>query len=308
MIPRISLLLKALALCLVAQTAMAVEADPIQVLFVNGTDDDPVSSNALRQEMSDWLNTVENGTLFRSVFVRYRRPGALAEALAQNPGMDVVILDLSNTVSYVGRGDGPALQAFYASGKRALMLDGSFGIRNLRIRGTSEVRFPGVENSSAALLANQVTAIARAGGGILIGTDHNSWQTGANAALRAILPDARFRGTTNPSTDGEFIGDVLLNAYMPIKPVVLLRHWESVPNQGEAPVGGFTDFNGAPVQLFSLVEAADKPGGGRKRPYISASFDPGEARYAIDSDAAPVEAAPEPQLPDNMPTRKGPTR
>jgi hypothetical protein len=183
------------------------------------------------------------------------------------------------------------------------MLDGSFGIRSMRIPGTPQVDFPGAENSSAALLANQVSAIARAGGGVLIGSDHDGWQVGANAALRALVPDARFRGTTNPSTDGQFLGDLLLTGVLPVKPIVLLRHWESVPNQGEAPVGGFTDFAGAPVQLYALVEAADKPGGGRKRPYISASFDPGNKRFDIDS-----ELAPEPEIPNNMPTRKGPPR
>lgn len=278
-----------------------LNAEPINILFFNGSYEHRSFTSALRQEMSGWLNSVKNGTAFRSTYVRSERRGALASALGDNPGTEVLILDLTSRGSAIGDADREALRQFYAAGRTAIMLDGSFGIRSMRVNGVPQVRFPGAEDSSAALLANQVTAIAKAGGGVLIGTDHSGWQVGANAALRGLLPDASFSGTTNPSTDGQFLGEALLTSFMPVKPIVLLRHWESVPNQGEAPVGQFTTFSGTQIQLYSLVEAADKPGGGRKRPYISASFDPGDSRFDIDS-----EIAPEPQLPDNMPTRKSP--
>ncbi|MDJ0993777.1 MAG: hypothetical protein QNI90_09405 [Dinoroseobacter sp.] len=278
-----------------------LSAEPINVLFFNGSYEHRTYPSALRQAMSDWLSGAKNGTAFRSIYVRSERQGALASALMENPNTDVLILDLTSRRSAIGDGDREALRGFYSAGNNAIMLDGSFGIRSMRVSGVPQVKFPGAENSSAALLANQVASIAKAGGGVLIGTDHSGWQVGANAALRGLLPDAQFRGTTNPSTDGQFLGEALLTTFMPVKPIVLLRHWESVPNQGEAPVGQFTTFSGAQIQLYSLVEAADKPGGGRKRPYISASFDPGDARFDIDS-----EVAPEPQLPDNMPTRKSP--
>lgn len=274
-------------------------ADPVRVLFFNGTHHHPTHTAGMRQEMSDWLNSADGGQAFRSTYVRAEQRGRLAPALAANPDTQVLILDLMNRRSVIGPEDMEAIRQFHASGRRAIMLDGSFGIRNMQIGRAPEVDFPGVETSSAALLANQVLALSKAGGGILIGTDHDGWQAGANDALSALVQGARFRGTTNPSQDGQFLGDVLLTGYQPVRPIILLRHWESVPNQGEAPVGAFTDYSGAPVQLFSLVEAADKPGGGRKRPYISANFDPGSARFDINS-----ELAPEPQLPDNMPTRK----
>jgi len=142
---------------------------------------------------------------------------------------------------------------------------------------------------------NQLALLADAGGGILIGADHDAWQTNANTALQALLPQARFRGTTNPSTDGQFIGDALLGHRVSVTARDILRHWEAVPNQGEAPVGDYTDFMGRPVTLYSLVETADKPGGGRKRPYISASVFPGAGTTAIDSDKSVF---------DNLPTHK----
>ncbi|MEM6897530.1 MAG: hypothetical protein AAF576_09115, partial [Pseudomonadota bacterium] len=187
-------------------------------------------------------------------------------------------------------------QRHYASGKRQLMLDGSFWIRNMRTR--DRTRFPGPGESMAGILVNQVAALAEAGGGILIGVDHGEWQRNGNIAMQALVPGARFRGVTNPSTDGDFIGDVLLGRRASVTARDVLRHWEAVPNQGEAPVGTFTDFMGQPIELFSLVETADKPGGGRKRPYISSTIFPGEGTTDIDST--------EPMF-SNLPTHKSGT-
>ena len=103
-----------------------------------------------------------------------------------------------------------------------------------------------------------------------------------------------------------FIGQTLLGQTVPVRAIDILNHWQSIPSQGEAPVGTFTDFTGQPVTLYTLVETADKPGGGAKKPYISASFDPGSAKTAIDSETAFAPEPEAPRLPDNMPTRQGP--
>lgn len=297
-----SLLCMVLALSFGAGLALS---EPIRVLHFDGTHEPSTDtfSGAVREKMSTWLNGPDGDGRFAATYVRSRNGGGLANALASNPGTRVLILDVSNRSNLFNAADREALQGFYASGRSALMLDGSFGIRSGAARVNRTVVFPGHEGSSGGLLINQVRALDKAGGGVLIGTDHDDWQAAANGALRALVPDARFRGLTNPSTDGAFIGDTLLRGQATVTPIHLFRHWESIPNQGEAPVGQFTDFRGNGLTLYALVEAADKPGGGRKRPYISASFDPGDARYDIDSDVAP-----EPALPDNMPTRKGPPR
>jgi hypothetical protein len=153
-----------------------------------------------------------------------------------------------------------------------------------------------VNNSSAYLTLNQIESLREAGGGVLIGTDHDRFQRAANYMLRAILPDAQFRNSTDPSRDGEFFGKVLLAQREAVKPLDLLQHWEAIPNQGQAPVGTFTDFEGRPVTLYTLVEASNKPGGGTRRAYISATINPGDDRVDIAEDAAPVI--------NRMPTRK----
>lgn len=264
-----------------------------KVLWFNGMPDiQPSFTTRHRKVMADYANSFDNGRAFQITYRQRVSGGDLAAELNAAP-YDIVILDLTNRRSRLNASDTKALRQFYASGRRGLMLDGSFGIRSIDINSTT--KFPGKNGSSAALLINQLVSLSENGGGILIGTDHDLWQANANTALRALVPDARFSGLTNPSTDGDFIGSTLLASRVIVRASDLLKHWESVPNQGEAPVGNFTDFMGQPVVLKSLVETADKPGGGRKRAYISANFSNGEERIPIDSAGGTFE---------NMPTHK----
>lgn len=284
--------------CLFLPASMALAQHPGQtrfsrVLWFNAMPDyGSEVSTRHRQSMADYLDQYDGGQLFDVTYTRNLKGGGLAAAL-QGGQYDILILDTANRRQRMNAQDFQALQQFYQSGRRALMLDGSFAIRNINHNPTT--RFPGRNGSSAGILVNQLAALAQRGGGILIGTDHNIWQVNANAALGALLPGAQFKGTTNPSTDGDFIGVTLIGGRESVKAVDLLRHWESVPNQGEAPVGTFQDFMGQQVVLYSLVETADKPGGGRKRPYISASYFPGDNRIPIDS---------EEEVFDNLPTHK----
>jgi hypothetical protein len=258
---------------------------------------DGATNSRDRQALASYIDAFGGGSLYDVTFRSTTRSGELSQTLA-GQAFDILVLDVTTTARNFTSADLDALRRHYQSGKRALMLDGTLWIRNTR-PGPMTV-FPGPNGASAALLMNQIRALENAGGGILIGTDHLEYQAGANQLLAAILPEARFSGRTDPSRDGEFLGDVLLSAAVPVKPLDILRHWEEIPSQAEAPVGNFSDFMGNPVTLHALVETSDKPGGRQKRPYISASFTPGEGRTAIDSNAAP-----EPEPPPNlMPTRK----
>ncbi|MCV6593886.1 MAG: hypothetical protein OIF48_13100 [Silicimonas sp.] len=274
-------------------SAPLAEAQPTRVLWWNGTRDEPPNMYARdRQTMADYIGAYQGGQVFDVTMRSSLRGGDLAQALSSAP-FDIVILDVVTRRRYMNAQDLTALKNFYASGKTGLMLDGSIWIRNFKKFPVTT--FPGENGSVAGLLINQMFVLAEAGGGIFIGADHDTYQVGANQALQALVPGAKFSGSTNPSSDGQFIGNALLGKRVPITARDILRHWEAVPNQGEAPVGEFTDFLGHPVTLYSLVETADKPGGGRKRPYISASVFPGAGQTDIDSD--------EPVF-DNLPTHK----
>lgn len=264
-----------------------------RVLWWNGMPDYPPQMyGTQREEMARYVDNFGGGQVFSVMYRANQRGGALAREIGSGQ-YDILVLDITTSRANLNGADTSALQQFYASGRSALMLDGSFWIRNTLI--DARTQFPGENGGTAGLLINQLSVLAEAGGGILIGADHNAWQPGANKALQALIPGARFTGTTNPSTDGAFIGNALLAKRVPVTARDILRHWEAVPNQGEAPVGQFQDFMGRTVTLYSLVETSDKPGGKRKRPYISASVFPGEGQTAIDSDQSAI---------DNIPTHK----
>ena len=296
---------------LLAANASAQERT-FSVLWWNANPDEPgIKVGSHRKAMATYLNAIDDGRLFNVRYAVHRRRGDLSAALAEQE-YDVLVLDATEARTRFDSQDLAALKQMYASGRDAIMLDGTLNIRNVNYNATTQ--FPGENNATGGLLVNQVASLAQRGGGILIGSDHDMFQASANAALTALVPGARFSGLTDPSTDGDFLGRILLSERMKVRPMDLLRHWQSIPNQGETPTGTFTDFLGRSVTFHVLVEAADKPGGGKRRPYISASFDPGSERTAIDRDTAafddPVEDAFEeeaaaPRLPDNMPTRKG---
>ena len=276
--------------------AAAAQAQQTSVLWWDGSPTYNGATNAQdRQAMANYIARFPGPDTYAVTFKHSTRRGELARAL-QGQQYDILVMDVTTQGNNFTSADLDALRASYQGGARALMLDGTLWIRNAR-PGPKSI-FPGPNGSSAALLMNQMKALKDAGGGILIGTDHREFQVGANALLQALVPRARFTGRTNPSRDGDFLGSVLLSSAVPVKPLDILRHWEEVPSQAETPVGQYTDFMGAPVTLYSLVETSDKPGGRKKRPYISASFPPGEGRTAIDSNA---EVAP---VKDTMPTRK----
>ncbi|WP_172331643.1 hypothetical protein [Mangrovicoccus sp. HB161399] len=274
----------------------AVRAEPVAVLWVHSSVREAKLTDGHRKAIVAYLNSYRGGGAFDVTYLRHGSGGQTAAALGAAV-YDVIVVDAGNGRRMFSSGDLDAFRAFYASGKRNLLLDGTLLIRNTDY--SSESNFPGVDGSSAALTVNEISEVARAGGGIIIGADHNNFQADANQVAGALVPGAGFTGRTNPSTDGEFFGDGLLSEVEPIRPVDLFRHWASIPSQGETSVGSFTDFEGRPVEFRALVAAADKPGGGRQRPYISATLDPGPARYSIDSTEV---------VQDSMPTRVGPGR
>lgn len=306
-----------LTTCLVFAATNAI-AQPAKVLWWDVSANEPRNKPQNRQRMARYLDQYRGGSRFNVDYVYGPRRGSFAQHMAANPGYRIIVITAATKSRSFSRSDLDALRAFYASGRKTLMLDGTLGIRNSDVR--QRTQWPGANNSSANMLVNQMEALRRRGGGLLIGTDHGRFQASANQALQAIVPRARFSRVTNPSRDGQFFGNLLLAEARPVRPFDMLRHWEAIPNQGQAPVGNFKDFQGGGVRLHTLVEASDKPGGGTRRPYISSTINPGQARFDITRNQAPTQDAPapkpepkpepvkEPPQVDKMPTRKGPPR
>ncbi len=290
-------------------SATSASAQPVKVLWWDVSLNESRNKPQNRQRMAQYLEQYQGGSRFDVDYVFGPRRGAFAQHMAANPGYRIIVVTAANDNRVFNRADQDAFRSFYASGRKTLMLDGTLGIRNSDVR--QRTQWPGANNSSANMLVNQMEALRRSGGGLLIGTDHGRFQASANQALQAILPRAQFSRVTNPSRDGQFFGEVLLAEARPVRPFDMLRHWEAIPNQGQAPVGNYTDFLGGSVRLYTLVEASDKPGGGPRRPYISSTINPGQARFDITRNQAPAPEPPpapkeEPPEIDRMPTRKGP--
>jgi hypothetical protein len=225
--------------------------------------------DSYREEMADYLTNFNGGGVFDATFVASQTPGALAAHLATN-SYDVIVFDTTGPNTF-DAADVMAVQDHYMSHSNVL-LDGILYIRNINLNTTTD--FPGINGSTGGFTANEVSQIAQRGGGIMIGTDHNCCQWGANTILGAIIPGAGFSGLTTPSLDGQFNGTQLLDDVAMVSAFDLFSHWAAVPSQAETPVGMFTDITGAMVELWAQVEVADFVGG-PLRPYISTSWEPG---------------------------------
>lgn len=249
--------------------------------------------NALRQEMSDYLTAFNGGSIFSSTYVGSETAGTLATQLASN-SYDVIVFDATSQGPKFDAADIAAIQAFYANNNKNLLLDGNLYVRSINFNASSD--FPGIGGSTGGLTINQVFSIASRGGGIMVGTDHNCCQTDANQIVNALIAGASFSGDVNPSVDGVFTGTELLNAQVAVAPADLLAHYSSIPSQGIAPTGVFTDFLGNSVTLFSQLDIAGTVGGTRNS-FISTTFQPGGGEVVITDPNAPPSgpgAVPEP--------------
>lgn len=260
-------------------TAFAV---PYEVLWWDSTPEyGGQAPDALRQEMSDYLDAFDGGTIFNSTYVGSETAGTLATHLASN-SYDVIVFDATSFGPKFNADDLAAVQAHYDNNSN-LLLDGTLYIRNIDFNATTD--FPGPNGSSGGLTANEVYQLASRGGGIMIGTDHDGYQVDANQLLGAVLPGAAFSGITNPSTDGVFYGSDLLNGgAAAIAAADVFGHWDTVPSQAIAPTGNFNDYLGSAVTLYSQVDVADEPGGGTKYAYISTSWAPGSGTTDVTDD------------------------
>jgi hypothetical protein len=275
---RFSHIVSAAVFCLAAAQAQAA---PVSVLWWDSTPDyGGQAPNSYRQQMADALTAFNGGASFAATYVGSEVAGTLATHLSGN-SYDVVVFDATSFSPKFDTADLDAVKAMYAGGKKSLMLDGILYIRNIVY--SADTLFPGPGGALAGLLINQVAAIAEAGGGFLVGTDHQGYQEDANQIVRALVPGAAFTGITSPSTDGVFFGDTLLNGPVPIAANDVLTHWSAVPSQGIAPTGLFDDFLGDEIELFSLVDVADTIGGPRAS-FVSFSVKPGDRETDVDDD------------------------
>lgn len=269
-------------------------AAPYNVLWWDSTQDyGGQNAPALRQEMSDFLTNFSGGTVFSSTYVRSRVGGALATQLS-SVAYDVVVFDSTSTSTPFNAADRTAIRNFYSAGNRNLLLDGSLYIRSINFNADTD--FPGPGGGMGVLTVNEVFELAKRGGGIMIGTDHNCCQVDANDILNTLVPGAAFFGIEGPSTDGVFFGTQLLNNAAATAPINILTHWATEGSQGIPPLGDFVDFESNPVKFSSQVSVAPNVGG-TKTPRITTSFLPSAGTTDIDDELPPDTDPPETGVP-----------
>jgi hypothetical protein len=262
----------ALAVLVVAMLAPAsamAQATYTVLWFDNTPTYGSQAPDALRQEMCDYLTNVGGGGIFDCTYLSAGGGGSFAAHMASN-AYDVIVFD--STPGSFNASDRTAIATHWRS-HPAILLDGTLYIRSINYNAGTN--FPGPSGSTGALTANQVYQLATRGGGFMVGTDHQGFQAGANYILQGVLPAAAFSGITYPSVDGLFHGDDLIDAIEVVNVGGLFSHWDTVPTEGIAPTGTFTDVDGGTVTLYSQVDVANDPGGGPKYSYISTSWEPG---------------------------------
>lgn len=256
-----------------------VFAVPINVLWWDSTPTYGAQApDALRQQMSDYIDNYGDGTVFDSTYFSSSSQGQFASHMSSN-SYDVIVFDSTTNGNLFNASDLAAVQTHYSSNSN-ILLDGDLYVRSINYNAQSV--FPGPGGAMGGLTVNEVWQLAEHGGGIMIGTDHNCCQGEANSILGSFLPGAVFSGITYPSTDGVFYGSDLLDSLATITAADVFAHWDSIPSQGIAETGDFTDFLGNDVTLFSQVDVADDPGGGPRYSYISTSWAPGEGTTNVD--------------------------
>jgi Alpha/beta hydrolase of unknown function (DUF1400) len=155
-------------------------------------------------------NTLENyqgGTVFDVDFVQTQLPGSLGLWLNSKPVgfYNQIWFDTSiYQTSLLDTVDFAAINAWAAHKQPEFILDSSFFYRNKETTTLTP--------SATAATINQALALKNAGGGILIGTDHDDYADTANQILTNFGFDGLFTGSVEISANGSFVGNLLLNS------------------------------------------------------------------------------------------------
>ncbi len=159
-----------------------------------------------RQPIADVIDNYQDGTIFDVDFLQTQIPGSLASYLDAKPAGYYNQIWFDTTISYtslLNQADLTALNTWAAHKQPEFILDSSFFYRNQYSNTLS--------NSAAAATANQALALKDAGGGILIGTDHNEFADTANQILSNFGFDGLFTGSYGITANASFVGNLLLD-------------------------------------------------------------------------------------------------
>lgn len=173
--------------------------------------------------------------------------GNVAAALSADSYDQVYLWDLTST-GYLGGSDLTALASFWQANKGLVVDTRSYGYY-----------FQGANASEVALLGNVASQLDKAGGGVWVGTDHDSqWTRNGNPFLAAIGV-SEVTGSFGNAVNYADPSSVLLAGVTPTE------LWAAGQTVGRAPIG--VQANGITMYIHFGHQNGDTI-----LPYISASF------------------------------------
>jgi len=275
---------------LVVQLAATLPAGAADnILYLNSTRGYGTAGYGnFRSSIADFIDNYEDGNVFDVDFVQTHVSGDLASFLNAKPVDYYDQIWFDTTIyrsSLLSAADLDALNIWSANKQTEFILDTSFFQRNK----TSNT----ISASAGALTVNQALALNDAGGGILIGTDHNSFAYTANQVLANFGFDELFTGVHIITSNGSFVGDQLL------APNSIGPDFFSVNLQGlstsNVPIGTHVlNENGdnRTIEIYENLFSLSP----NKISHIGTSFYPGSWTTPIDNPEAPPEpeSVPEP--------------
>lgn len=254
------------------------EAEAANILYLNSTrGPGTIGLGPHRNAIANTLDDYGDGSIFDVDFIQTHIAGDLAVLLEAQPidYYDQIWFDTSifgRTI--LNSEDLNALNIWSANDQPEFILDSSFAFRNKR---TSTL-----QNSARSVTINAALALQNVGGGILIGTDHNSYAYTANQILENFGFDDLFTGVFYTTKNASFVGNLFLEPE-PVSSDFFTENLQYL-STSNVPVGKHVlNENGGDriieiyENLFSVTSR------GEKVVHIGASFDTGSKVTDISS-------------------------
>jgi len=129
-------------------SASPASAVPIDVLWWDSTPEyGGQAPDALRQEMSDYVDNYGGGSVFNSTYVSSMVSGNFATHMSSN-SYDVIVFDSTTGGNSFNASDLAAVQTHY-SNNSSILLDGDLYVRSINYNSTSD--FPGPNGATGGL-------------------------------------------------------------------------------------------------------------------------------------------------------------
>jgi hypothetical protein len=190
----------------IAMANPATAAD--NILYLNSTRGlGTANYGNYRSAIANTLDNYQDGSLFDVDFIQTQVAGDLAFWLNSKPAGYYNQIWFDTTIyntSVLNATDLAALNTWAANKQPEFILDSSFFFRN-KLSNTL------TPSATAATIA-EALALKNNGGGIFIGTDHNDYAHTANQILTNFGFDGLFTGLYNITSNGSFMGDLLLSS------------------------------------------------------------------------------------------------